>query len=126
LINSSGVLSSGFQDAKDHYELKIKVGDLKNSKVNITTENGMLTVEVIENKRLEKTNGNYGKIISYTNSTSVQSFTLPSDADASKIKAKQDGDKIIIIVPKKSKSNVITIKKEEKKESKKEDENKSK
>ncbi len=113
MINSSGVLSSGFKDKSDHYELKIKVGDLKNSKVDITTENGMLTIEVKKNKKIEKTNGQYGKIISYTNSSSVQSFTLPDDADSSKIEAKQSGNEIIITVPKKSKPKVIEIKKEE-------------
>ncbi len=102
LVHSSGVLSSGIQDKQDHYELQIKVGDLKNSKVKITTQNGMLTVEVSEQKKLEKTTGNYGKIISYTNSSSVQSFTLPSDADSAGIKATQKGNILIITIPKKS------------------------
>jgi len=101
LVHSSGVLSSGFRDRGDHYELAIKVGDLKNSKINITSENNMLTVEVTENKKIEKQQGNYGKIISYTNSSSVQSFTLPPDADASGIKAEQKGNTILITVPKK-------------------------
>jgi HSP20 family molecular chaperone IbpA len=101
LVHSSGVLSSGFRDKGDHYELAIKVGDLKNSKINITSENGMLTVEVTENKKIEKQQGNYGKIISYTNSSSVQSFTLPPDADASGIKAEQKDNTILITVPKK-------------------------
>jgi HSP20 family protein len=101
LVHSSGVLSSGFQDKGDHYELAVKVGDLKNSKVNISTENGMLTVEVTENKKVEKQQGNYGKIISYTNSSSVQSFTLPPDADAAGIKAEQKGNTILITIPKK-------------------------
>jgi HSP20 family molecular chaperone IbpA len=101
LVHSTGVLSSGFQDKGDHYELAIKVGDLKNSKINITTENNMLTVEVTENKKIEKQQGNYGKIISYTNSSSVQSFTLPPDADAAGIKAEQKDNTILITVPKK-------------------------
>jgi HSP20 family molecular chaperone IbpA len=73
----------------------------------------MLTIELKKNKKIEKTNGQYGKIISYTNSSSVQSFTLPDDADSSKIEAKQSGNEIIITVPKKSKPKVIEIKKEE-------------
>jgi HSP20 family molecular chaperone IbpA len=101
LVHSSGVLSSGFKDKGDHYELTLKVGDLKNSKINITSENGMLTVEVAENRKVEKQQGNYGKIISYTNSSSVQSFTLPGDADAAEIKAEQKDNDIIITVPKK-------------------------
>ena len=116
MVNSSGVFSSGFKDKGNYYELKIKVNNLKNSKVNITSENGMLTVEVTEHKKVEKTTGNYGKIISYTNSSSVQSFTLPTDADASNIKATQSGNEITIKVPKKSKSKVIPIKKDNSKE----------
>jgi HSP20 family molecular chaperone IbpA len=113
LVHSSGVLSSGFQDRGDHYELAIKVGDLKNSNINITSENNMLTVEVTENKKVEKQQGNYGKIISYTNSSSVQSFTLPPDADASGIKAEQKGNTILITVPKKkgAANKVIPIQK---------------
>ena len=113
LVHSSGVLSSGFQDKGDHYELQIKVNDLKNSKIKITTENGMLTVEVTENKKVEKTTGNYGKIISYANSSSVQSFTLPDDADTSGIKAEQKDNTILITIPKKagakSKAKVIPL-----------------
>ena len=115
LVHSSGVLSSGFRDKGGHYELQIKVGDLKNSKIKITTENGMLTVEVTENRKVEKTTGNYGKIISYANSSSVQSFTLPDDADTSKIKAEQQENTILITIPKKtaakSKAKIIPIKK---------------
>jgi len=116
LVHSSGVLSSGFRDKGDHYELAIKVGDLKNSKVDITSENGMLTVKVTENKKIEKQQGNYGKIISYTNSSSVQSFTLPRDADAAGIKAEQKDNTILITVPKKSApaAKVIPVQKKEK------------
>jgi len=121
LVHSSGVLSSGFQDKGDHYELQIKVNDLKNSKIKITTENGMLTVEVTENKKVEKTTGNYGKIISYANSSSVQSFTLPDDADTAGIKAEQKDNTILITIPKKtaakSKAKVIPLVKPQEKSS---------
>jgi HSP20 family molecular chaperone IbpA len=109
LVHSSGVLSSGFRDKGDHYELAIKVGDLNNSKIDITSENGMLTVKITENRKIEKQQGNYGKIISYTNSSSVQSFTLPPDADAAEIKAEQKENTILITVPKKGVSNAKVI-----------------
>ena len=112
LVHSSGVLSSGFQDKGDHYELAIRVNDLKNSKVNISTENNMLTIEVTANKKIEKQQGNYGKIISYTNSSSVQSFTLPSDADPATIQAKQKDNTITVTIRKKQAAKVIPIKKE--------------
>ena len=102
MINSSGVLSSGLIDKGDHYELKIKVNNLKNSKINISTDNNMLTVKVTENQKEEKSKGNYGKIISYVNRSSVQSFSLPNDADASKVKAKHEDNTILITIPKKT------------------------
>jgi HSP20 family molecular chaperone IbpA len=108
LVHSSGVLSSGFKDKGDHYELTLKVGDLKNSKINITSENGMLTVEVAENRKVEKQQGNYGKIISYTNRSSVQSFSIPQDADPESIKAEKDKN-IITVTVKKKKSNTKHI-----------------
>ncbi len=111
LVHSSGILSSGFQDKGDHYELAIKVNDLKNSKVKISTENNMLTIEISENKKIEKQQGKYGKIISYSNSSSVQSFTLPPDADPATVKAEQKGDTIVVTVAKKKTAKVIPIQK---------------
>ncbi len=119
LVHSSGVLSSGFVDKGDKYELQIKVNDLKNSKVKITTDNGMLTVEVTENKKIEKSHGNYGKIISYTNSNSVQSFTLPPDADPASIKAEQKDNVITVYVAKKAPAKVIPIQKSDSNSTKK-------
>ena len=110
LIHSSGVLSSGFQDKGDHYELAIKVNDLKNSNVNITTENDMISVEIAAHKKVEKQQGNYGKIISYTNSSSVQSFTLPPDADPATIQADQKENTITISIKKKKAAKIIPIK----------------
>ncbi len=112
LVHSSGVLSSGFQDKGDHYELQIKVNDLKDSEVKISTENHMLTIAISAKKKVEKQEGNYGKIISYTNSSSVQSFTLPSDADPASIEAKQKDNTITITIKKKPGAKVIPLKKE--------------
>lgn len=111
LVHSSGILSSGFQDRGDHYELSIKVNDLKNSKVKISTEENMLTIEVTENKKIEKQQGKYGKIISYSNSSSVQSFTLPPDANPATVKAEQKGNTIVITVAKKKAPKVVPIRK---------------
>jgi HSP20 family molecular chaperone IbpA len=101
LVHSSGVLSSGFQDKGDHYALAIRINDLNNSKVNITSENGMITITTTTNKKEERTKGKYGKIISYANSSSTQSFTLPPDADEATIKAEQKGNTITITLKKK-------------------------
>jgi HSP20 family molecular chaperone IbpA len=101
LVHSSGVLSSGFQDKGDHYVLAIRVKDLANSKVNITSENGMITIATTLNKKEERTKGKYGKIISYANSSSTQSFTLPPDADEATIKAEQKENTITLTLNKK-------------------------
>ena len=123
LIHSSGVLSSGFQDKGDHYALTIRVNDLNNSKVNITTENGMITITTTLHKKEEKNKGSYGKIISYANSSSTQSFTLPPDADEGTIKAEQNGNAITITMQKKKSAapsgKVIPIQKKDANTSKK-------
>jgi cytochrome c biogenesis protein len=89
LVHSSGVLSSGFQDKGDHYELAIRINDLSNSKVDITSENGMITIATTLNKKEERTKGKYGKIISYANSSSTQSFTLPGGVEETAAKAQK-------------------------------------
>ncbi len=101
LIHSSGVFSSGFQDKGDHYALSIRVPDLKNAKVSITAENGMITITTEAQHKQEQTKGNYGKVISFSSSSSSQSFTLPPDADEATIKAEQKDDTITITIQKK-------------------------
>jgi len=101
LIHSSGVFSSGFQDKGDHYELTIRVNDLKNAKVDITSENGMITIATRAQNKKEQTKGNYGKVISFSSSSSTQSFTLPPDADGDSIKAEQKDNTITISLQKK-------------------------
>jgi len=110
-VQSAAIFSSGFQDRGDHYELTLKVDDLKHSKVNITTDNRMLTIEVQEQRKVEKQQGNYGKVISYANSSAVQSFTLPYDADPDTIKATQKEHSIVITIAKKHPAKVIPIQK---------------
>jgi len=115
LVHSSGVLSSGLQDRGDHYELKLKVNDLNNSKVKISSTNGMVTITTTLNKKEEQSKGKYGKIISYANSSSTQSFTLPPDADPDTIKAEQHDNTISLTIKKKKtptpKTKIIPIQK---------------
>jgi HSP20 family molecular chaperone IbpA len=101
LIHSSGVFSSGFQDKGDRYELTIRVGNLKNAKVDITSENGMITVVTQAQKKQEQTKGKYGKVISFASSNSSQSFTLPPDADEASIKAEHKNNTITVTLKKK-------------------------
>jgi len=109
-LNSSGIFSNGFKDKGDHYELQIKVDDLKNSKVEMTTNNNILTISVEEHKKIEKSDkGN--KIISYSNRSYSESFTLPPNVDIDKISAIQKGDTITVIIPKKNPPKKVEIKK---------------
>jgi len=101
LIHSSGVFSSGFQNKGDHYELTLRINDLKNAKVEIAVRNGMLTITTHTQKHQEQSKGNYGKVISFASSSSTQSVTLPPDADEATIKAEQKDDTITITIQKK-------------------------
>ena len=103
-------MSSGFEDKGDHYELKIKVNDLKNSKVQMSVSGDILTINVQEHKKEEKKDKNV-QYVSYNNQSYSQSFTLPPNTDADKIDAAQKGDMIIVSIPKKNPPKEIKIKK---------------
>ncbi len=109
-FNSGSIMSSGFEDKGDHYELKIKVNDLKNSKVQMSVSGNILTINVQEHKKEEKKDKNV-QYVSYNNQSYSQSFTLPPNTDADKIDAAQKGDMIIVSIPKKNPPKEIKIKK---------------
>jgi len=108
VMNQNGVEYSGFSDKGDHYEFKIKIEDIDNSKVDISTTDNIITIKVSGSSKSEKTDKKYGKIISYTNRSSVQSFSIPQDADPESIKAEKDKN-IITVTVKKKKSNTKHI-----------------
>lgn len=109
-FNSGGIMSSGFEDKGDHYELKIKVDDLKNSKVQMSVSGNILTLSVQEHKKIEKKDKNT-QLISYSNRSYSQSFTLPPNVDTDKIDAAQKGDMIIVSIPKKNPPKEVKIRK---------------
>ena len=109
-FNSGGIMSSGFEDKGDHYELKIKVDDLKNSKVQMSISGNILTLSVQEHKKEEKKDKNM-QYISYSNRSYSQSFTLPPNVDTDKIDAAQKGDMIVVYIPKKNPPKEIKIRK---------------
>ena len=100
IFSGGGMMSSGIVDKKDHYEVALKIGKGKNTKVDVKAKNGILTISVEQSKEVAKTNGQYGNVKSFSRSSYVQSFTLPKDADGAKADYELKDDKIIVKIPK--------------------------
>ena len=109
-FSSGAIMSSGFEDKGDHYELKIKIDDLKNSKVQMSISGNLLTINVEEHKKEEKKDKNM-QLISYSNRNYSQSYTLPPNVNVDKIDAAQKDDMIIVSIPKKNPPKEVKIRK---------------
>jgi HSP20 family protein len=75
------------------YEIQAELPQVKREDVNVTVENGVLTISGERRyERKEDGNGNTNKVhrIETAYGSFVRSFSLPDDADASKIDAKYD------------------------------------
>lgn len=89
-----------FTDKGDHYELVTNIPESKENKIDIRTQNGMLTLSAkIVHEEEQKTNG----MVSV--SKSVQSYqqttSLPADADEGKISSTFKNGRLVITVGKK-------------------------
>lgn len=89
-----------FVDKGDHYELVTNIPESKENKIDIRTQNGMLTLSAkIVHEEEQKTNG----MVSV--SKSVQSYqqttSLPTDADEGKISSTFKNGRLVITVGKK-------------------------
>ena len=100
IFNSGGMMSSGIKDKGDYYEVALNVGKASKTNVDVKAQNGMLSIKVEQTKEQESKNGNYGVIKSHYVSSYMQAFTLPKDADASKISHEVKDGKIIVKIPK--------------------------
>ena len=100
IFNGGGMMSSGIVDKKDHYEVALKIGKGKNTKVDVKAKDGILTVSVEQSKEVDKNSGQYGTVKSFSRSSYMQSFTLPKDADGAKADYELKDDKIIVKIPK--------------------------
>jgi len=100
VFSSGGMLSSGLKDKGDHYEIAIKVGKNKNTKVNVNAKDGLLTIKVEQSEKMENNSTN-GLFKSYSSSSYMQSFTLPKDADPNKIDYKNKDGEIVVTIGKK-------------------------
>jgi len=100
VFNSNAILSSGIKDKGDYYEVILNVGKASTTNVDIKAQNNMLSINVEQTKEQKSKNGNYGVTKSHYVSSYMQSFTLPQDADTSKISHKLKDEKIIVKIPK--------------------------
>jgi len=100
ITSSGGIISSGIVDKGDHYEVTLKAN--KDSKLNINVEakNGMLSIQVKEEKEINQKTP-FGVVKSFSTSSYMQSFTLPKDADEQNIKYEAKDGKIVVKIPKK-------------------------
>lgn len=96
-IHTSSNISSALKDKGGLYE--ISVSHPKDSKIDIVTKNHQLTVQITQEQHLQREN-NESQIRSYTSSASIQSFSLPLDADTTAIKSKIEKGYLIISIPK--------------------------
>ncbi len=101
IMSSGGMASHGLKDKGDHYELNINVGK-GDIKANVEAKGGMLSVKVEQSSKKDN-NSSYGVVKSFSSSTFMQSFTLPSDADENKVDYKIKDGKMTITINKKKK-----------------------
>lgn len=104
-IHTSSNISSALKDKGDSYEISVSYP--KDSKVDIVTKNHQLTVQIIQEKHLQREN-NESRMRSYASSASIQSFSLPLDADTTAIKSKVEKGYLIISIAKMvQKQNIV-------------------
>lgn len=106
IMRHATVTSSQLKDKGTHYEISIMRP--KDSNVNITTKNHRLTIQITQTRNSEKKN-QYGQMVSYANSSTIQSFSLPFDADTAAMDTKEDEEYLIISIPKISSKNTSAI-----------------
>ncbi len=97
IAKTDAIMSSGIKDKGDHYEVVINLGKGK-VKSSVKVKDRLLYIAVKSENRVENNSTN-GFIKTQSNSSMTQIFTLPQDADT-KIDYKQDGDKLIVKIPK--------------------------
>jgi len=101
ITNSGGIISSGLQDKKDYYEIVLNNAVADNAKINVEAKDGILTISVNAQKEIEQNTTN-GIVKSFSTTSFMQSFTLPTDANSEDITYEVKDGKIIVKIPKKS------------------------
>jgi HSP20 family protein len=89
-----------FVDKGDHYELATNIPESKENRIDISTNDGILSITAkIVHEKEEKTHG----MVSTSRSVQMfqQSVTLPADADEGGIKSRFVNGKLLLTVPKK-------------------------
>ncbi|MBU1086805.1 MAG: Hsp20/alpha crystallin family protein [Candidatus Omnitrophica bacterium] len=107
-LSSKGMFSSdvfyddafGLKDEKDKYVIEFDMSGFNQSKINIQINERTLTVKGERSEGQSKDQKNkYFSSQSYA--SFMRSLVLPEDADTTKMKSENKGDKLIITLPKK-------------------------
>ncbi len=99
VMSSGGIISSGIEDKKDHYEVVINVGK-GDIKADVKAKDNILTIKVEQSNEVKETNSSFGVVKSFSSSSYMQSFTLPKDADSNKIDYSIKDGKMVVKIGK--------------------------
>ncbi len=92
--------SLDFEEKDGRYIIKINLPGAENSKINVTTEGNMLTVEAETNQEDSDSAGNFFRRERFTGRFE-RSIKLPDDADTGKLKTQFDDGVLTITIPRK-------------------------
>jgi HSP20 family protein len=96
------------QDNKNEYVVEAELPGVKKEDLNITLDEGRLTIAAVKNETVEEKDKNY--IHKERRYSSMSRSIMLADAEAGGIKAKLDNGVLTINIPKKSKpSNQVVI-----------------
>lgn len=99
------------REEPDHYLVKVDVPGVDPKDVNITLENGMLTISGERKEEKSAQDGHYHREERFHGSF-YRRFSLPDAADAEKVSARSEKGVVEITIPrsKKTKASRITVK----------------
>lgn len=102
------------KETENSYEFVMNVPGFKKEDINISVDNGVLSVKSHKEESVEKTEEDGKYIFRERSASSVKrAFKLPENTDSSKIEAKMEDGILSISIPKiekKAESNIIEIK----------------
>lgn len=86
-------------ETKDAYQIDVEVPGLRPEDINVTVDQGMLTVQGERRSEEEKSDRAYHRVERHYGAFR-RSISLPRDVDASKVKANYDNGVLRLMVPK--------------------------
>ena len=86
-------------ETKDAYQIDVEVPGLRPEDINVTVDQGMLSVQGERHSEEEKSDRSYHRVERHYGAFR-RSISLPRDVDASKVKANYDNGVLRLMVPK--------------------------